>query len=247
LESTHSIRSALDKSRPDVVLHLAAISAAEAVRREPARAWAINVDATRVIADWCGEQGRRMVFTSTDLVFDGQHPWRKEEDPADPILEYGRTKRLAEPFVTAIDRGLVARVSLLYGPSRCGRVAYFDKTMEALRRREPQTMFEDEFRTPLDFLSAARALVGLAQSHLTGIVHVAGRERMSRHELILRSARVLGFDESLVRANRRKDALLAEPRPADVSLDTDKLALALPDLERPCVEVALSRMLDRVV
>jgi dTDP-4-dehydrorhamnose reductase len=229
----------LDAIGPDAVIHLAAMSAAEAVRLDPGRAERINVEATRRLADWCGRRGRRLVFTSTDLVFDGSRPGNREDDPADPILAYGRTKRAAEPFVTAIPGGLVARVSLLYGFSRSGREAYFDQTVAALRRGEPQSLFEDEFRTPLDLGSAARILVALARSDASGIVHVGGRERMSRFDLVRRAATVLGLDVSLVRANRRSDVTLPEPRPADVSLDTSRLAALLPDIERPTIEEVL--------
>jgi dTDP-4-dehydrorhamnose reductase len=231
--------SKLDAASPDVVLHLAALSAAEAVRLDPERGRRINVDTTRRLADWCDRRGRGLIFTSTDLVFDGTKPFNREDDPAEPVLAYGRTKREAEPHVLATRRGLVARVSLLYGFSRSGREAYFDRTIAALRRREPQSLFEDEFRTPLDLASAAAALIGLAETGTTGIVHVAGHERMSRFDLIRRAAVVLGIDPALVRANRRSDVLLPEPRPADVSLDTTRLTALLPSLQRPTVEEAL--------
>jgi dTDP-4-dehydrorhamnose reductase len=108
-----------------------------------------------------------------------------------------------------------------------------------MRRGEPQTLFEDEFRTPLDLATAARALVGLAEVGATGIVHLAGRERMSRYDLIRRAAIALGIDPALVRANRRVDATFPEPRPADVSLDTTRLASLLPGLDRPSIERAI--------
>lgn len=234
------IEARLDGAAPGVVIHLAAISAAEAVRLDPGRGHRVNVESTRRIAAWADRRGARVVFTSTDLVFAGTKPWNREDDPAEPILAYGRTKREAEPHVLATSRGLVARVSLLYGFSRNGRDAYFDRTVAALRRGEPQSLFEDEFRTPLDLATAARILVALAQSETTGIVHVAGPERMSRYELIRRAATALGLDADLVRPNRRSDVALPEPRPADVSLDTSRLAALLPGIARPTVEEALS-------
>ena len=70
---------------------------------------------------------------------------------------------------------------------------------------------------------------------------MAGRERVSRYELMRRVAAALGFDAGLVRANRREDVVLAEPRPADVSLDSSRLASLLPDLDRPTIEEAILR------
>ena len=56
-----------------------------------------------------------------------------------------------------------------------------------------------------------------------------------------RAAQALGLDPTLVRANRRADVAMAEPRPADVSLDTTKFAALFPDLERPTIEEAVSK------
>jgi dTDP-4-dehydrorhamnose reductase len=230
---------ALDRADPDAVIHAAAISAAESVRLDPRRASAINVDATARIATWCDRRDRRLVFTSTDLVFDGSRSWNREEDPTEPILAYGKTKSRAEPSVLAASRGIVARVSLLFGPSRCGRPYFFDQAIEAIRSGQRRAFFEDEYRTPLDMATAAEVLVRLAESELAGIYHVAGRERVSRFELMQRSAKALGLDPTLVIPSRKSEANLLEPRPSDVSLDTTRLASAFPDLPRPSIEEVL--------
>jgi dTDP-4-dehydrorhamnose reductase len=245
LTDARATEEALAEADPDAILHAAALSATESVRRDPVRASAINVDATTRIADWADRHRRRLVFTSTDLVFDGSRAWNREDDPAGPILEYGRTKHRAEPAVLSSGKGIVARISLLFGPSRCGRHYFFDRAIEALRRGEPQSFFEDEHRTPLDLASAASILVRLAESDLAGLFHVAGPERVSRFDLMRRSATALGLDASLVRPGRRADVDLPEPRPADVSLDTSKLASAFPDLRRPTIEEALGLQTSR--
>jgi dTDP-4-dehydrorhamnose reductase len=239
LTDADTTERSLDQAQPDAIIHAAAVSAADAVRLDPIGARRINVDATTRIAGWCDRRGRRLVFTSSDLVFDGSRPWNREADPAEPILAYGRTKREAEPAVLATPKGVVARICLLFGPSRCGRPYFFDRAIEALRKGQTQSFFEDEYRTPLDLATAADVLVRLAESDHSGLYHVAGRERVSRFELMRRAATVLGLDPLLVRPNRRAEANLPEPRPADVSLDTSKLASAFPDLDRPTIEDAL--------
>lgn len=240
LEDREAIAERLEGDDPDAVIHAAAMAATESVRRDPERGRRINVLATQEIAQWCAKRGRRLVFTSTDLVFDGSRSWYRESDPAEPLPVYGRTKREAEPAVLAVPGALVARLCLLYGPSRSGRPAFFDRAIDAMRRGETQTFFEDEFRTPLDLATAARALSRLTEMQVAGIVHVAGAERMSRHELMRRAASALGLDASLVRPNRRDQVVSPEPRPADVSLDTTRLMELLPDLVRPTIEQALA-------
>jgi dTDP-4-dehydrorhamnose reductase len=239
LTDAPAVLAELEAADPEVILHAGAMAAAEEVRAQPARGWAVNVEGTRVLASWCRDRGRRIVFTSTDLVFDGTRSLYREGDEPKPILAYGRTKAEAERIVLDYPGGVVARLSLLFGASSSGRDSFFDRAVAALRTGTTQVFFKDEYRTPLDFGTAARALVRLAEGDSQGIIHVGGRERVSRFELMRRVAAALGIDPSLVRANRRDDVVFAEPRPADVSLDTSRLAALLPDLPRPSIEEAV--------
>lgn len=239
LTDPDSLARALAEADPDAILHAAAVSTADAVLREPAMARAVNVDATRHLSEWCAQRGRRLVFTSTDMVFDGSRPWNREEDPARPVLEYGRTKLAAEQAVLAARGALVCRVSLLYGPSRCGRHSFFDRALADLTAGRSRAFFEDEFRTPLHYAVAADLLVRLLESGAQGLVHVGGPERVSRYELMRRVAVVLGLDPDLIQANRQADVPLPEPRPADASLDTEMLASLLPQVSRPRIEQSL--------
>jgi dTDP-4-dehydrorhamnose reductase len=240
LGDERAVAAALVESSPDLVIHAAAVSSVDAVRRDRGRARAINVAGTQLLAEWAARHDRRIVFTSTDLVFDGSKSWNREDDPAAPILEYGRTKRAAEPFVLAVPRGLVARISLLYGPTRSSLEGFFDLAVAGLRQGQPRAFFTDEWRTPLDYFSAARILIELALSELTGIIHLGGPERLSRFELMRRAAIALGIEPSLIRPTERDQVPSAEPRPADTSLDSSRLNKLCPGLERPAVEAALA-------
>ena len=227
--------------RPEAVLHLAAVSSYEAVFRDPAGAVTLNVGATQRLAEWCEGRGARLVLASTDAVFDGREGWRTEEDPAWPVLGYGRTKRAAEDAVLAIPGGTAARLSLLYGVSRCGREAFFDRSIAALRRGETLKAFADEYRTPLAYEDAAEVLVGLLERDGIGLVHVGGPERLSRFEMMRRVASALGLDAGRVEPNERADVPSSEARPADTSLDSGKLAGLLPGVRRRRVEEVLGR------
>jgi dTDP-4-dehydrorhamnose reductase len=231
---------ALARADPEAIVHAAALSSADSVRRDPRLGRDLNVDSTRRLADWCARHQRRLVFTSTDLVFDGSRSWYREDEIPEPILAYGRTKREAETAVLESGGGLVARLSLLYGPSKCGRESFFGHTIAALRAGRPQSLFEDEYRTPIDLATAAHVLARFVESSLTGLIHVAGTERMSRYEMIRRAAVALRLDGGLVHANRRTDVTSPEPRPADVSLDTSRLAAIWPAMGRPMLEQALT-------
>lgn len=225
LSDESRIIHALNAFRPTTIIHAGAISGAEDVRQNPDMARRVNTRATQIIARWAGDHDSRLIFTSTDLVFDGTHSFWKEEDTTNPLLEYGRTKADAEPFVAALPRGLVTRISLLYGPTLTGRPSFYTATLEALRQGQSRSLFTDEWRTPLTYAQTADILCRLAidRPDVQGILHVGGPERITRYELLRRAAAEEGLDLSLVKPALAAETNLAEPRPPDVSLNTTRL------------------------
>ena len=88
-------------------------------------------------------------------------------------------------------------------------------------------------------------MLGLLWMAWMSLVHVGGPERLSRYEMARRLAVGLGLDPDLARANRQRDLRFPEPRAADVSLDTSRLAGLFPDLDRPTVERAVVALRNR--
>lgn len=219
LDNADAVAVAYREARPDIIVHAAALAKVAACYREPARAHAVNVLGTERLTELAG--GARLVFVSTDLVFDGEKGGYRETDQPAPLSVYGRSKADAERVVLAHPNAAVVRVSLLYGTSRNGRPGFFDEQVAALRAGRHVTLFEDEWRTPLDLATAARALAGVAASDFTGLLHVGGPEHLSRLQMGLRLAARLRVDPSVIRAVSRIQAA-AEPRPRDTSLDSSQ-------------------------
>lgn len=230
-------------ARPTLVIHAAALARVADCQHDPVRAQRINCDATAHLARLCADTGARLVFVSTDLVFAGDRAPYREDDPPCPLSVYGRSKARAEQAVLAHPGHVVARLSLLYGPSRAREPSFFDQQVAALRLGRPVTLFEDEWRTPLDLDTAAAALIRLAQGNLGGIVHLGGPERMSRLDMGRRLARFLALDPGVIRPARRDDVPAAEPRPCDTSLDSSRWRATFADLPWPGYEEALGRLL----
>jgi dTDP-4-dehydrorhamnose reductase len=227
---------------PSAVIHAAALSSIAECVRDPERARAINVRGTEVLADLSRRSAARFVYTSTDLVFDGERGPYREHDRAGPLSVYGRTKWEAEAIARDVPRGLVARLSLLYGPSRTDRPSFFDQQVSACRGRRPLTLFEDEWRSPLDLATAARALVAATLTETPDLLHIGGPERMSRVEMGRRVARCLGLDSDSIASAQRLSAPFAEPRPRDCSLDSSQWRSLFPEQEWPKLEIAVLGM-----
>jgi dTDP-4-dehydrorhamnose reductase len=228
LTDLSAVNRAFAEAAPDTVIHAAALARIADCHRDPILAQRINTEATAYLAGLCRDADVRLVHVSTDLVFDGARGNYCEEDEASPLSVYGRSKLHAEQAILALPKVAVARVSLLYGPSLTGRMSFFDEQVSALRNAKPLKLFVDEWRTPLDLFTAAKALVELSLSEQVGLFHVGGPHRMSRYEMGCQTAAFLGVATSAIVAARQDEVPAPEPRPPDVSLDSSKWRQAFP-------------------
>jgi dTDP-4-dehydrorhamnose reductase len=234
---------AFRQTNPEITIHAAALSRILDCYRTPERARHVNSEGSAVLARLAAEAGSRMLYVSTDLVFDGERGGYREEDTANPLSVYGRTKHDAEAAVLSYPQHTAVRVSLLFGPSLIDRESFFDEQVAALRGCRSVNLFADEWRTPLSLATAADALVALALSDYTGLIHLGGPERLSRFEMGLRLAAHLGVDPSLVIAGRRAQAPAPEARPRDTSLDSSRWRRLFPQQPWPTYDEALRQLL----
>jgi dTDP-4-dehydrorhamnose reductase len=243
LADPDAIAAAFREARPDAIAHAAALAGVADCYREPERAAWINTRGSAVLAELADRAKVRLVHVSTDMVFNGERGGYREEDAVAPLSIYGRTKAEAERAVLAYPRHVVARVSLLFGPSLVGRPAFFDEQVTALRAGRPLALFHDEWRTPLSLLAAARGLLALTASDGVGLLHMGGPERLSRLEMGQRLATFLGCDPSVLVCVSRLSAAAVEPRPRDLSLDSSRWRQLFPRQEWPRWDEALDQFL----
>jgi dTDP-4-dehydrorhamnose reductase len=232
LDLSHaSFIESIDRVSPDAVIHAAAMADIRACEQQPDLARAVNVEATAALAEWCRSRRARFVFISTDQVFDGGRSWYREDDAPNPIHVYGRTKADAEAAIDTLDsHNMIARVSLVYGGSPSGKRSATEQIIGMLRAGQQPQLFTDEFRTPILAEDVASAIVELMHMKSLPIMHLAGPDRVSRHELGNMVARAFRLDASLIVGCRQDDVVLQPPRPKDLSLDT---TLARRVLRRP--------------
>ncbi|QNN22784.1 SDR family oxidoreductase [Planctomycetales bacterium ZRK34] len=227
LTDADAVRQAYERAAADVVIHAAAMSRPALAFAEPEAAQAVNVDATRQLVELADRAGARLIYVSTDMVFDGEAAPYAESAATAPRSVYGRTKLAGEKEVLAVAANMVVRVSLLYGPSRrSGFKTLFDQQVAAMRAGEKARLFEDEWRTPLAINDAAAGLVAAAQSEARGLYHLGGPERLSRFEMGRQLAELLGAPASCLQGCSRLSIESDEPRPRDLSLDSTRWSQA---------------------
>jgi dTDP-4-dehydrorhamnose reductase len=227
LRDAGALAAALDRHRPDAVVHTAARTVPSDCEANPAGAHGDNVIATAHLVAECRARGLRLLHCSTDLVFDGTAAPYAEEAHRRPLGEYGRSKAAAEDVVAGCPRALVVRLPLLYGTSPAGNRSVDEVLAAAIARGETPALFEDEFRTPLHVRQAGALLWELLAGEASGVLHVAGRDRVSRWELGCALADRLGLPRARLRRASLRDFTGRPPRCPDVSLDIARVCRLL--------------------
>jgi len=212
------------ETSPDAVVHTAAATNVD--KCETDRGWALNVNSvgTRNVAAACASIGARLIYVSTDYVFDGLKGLYSEEDEPNPVNYYGLTKMQGENYVReTCENHIIARTSVVYGwnPRRPNFATW---VVDSLINRRRIRVVEDHYNSPTLVDELAETIREMLHSEEDGVYHVAGGERISRYGFALKIAETFGLDGSLV-----VPAKMAElrnwvaKRPQDSSLCIEKL------------------------
>lgn len=206
---------------PEVLFHCAALTDLEACERDPQAAHAINARLPQSILSLL-PPGCLFVYISTDAVFGGMRPMAGEEDAPSPCNAYGRSKQEGEELVRkGWTDALVIRTNF-YGWSSGRKKTFAEWLWGALERGEPITLFEDFFFSPIYVADLAERLEILMGKGQRGLVHLGGRDRVSKSGFGMRLAELAGFPTTHVRTGSVKDSILAAPRGGDLSLDSSR-------------------------
>jgi dTDP-4-dehydrorhamnose reductase len=221
LTDNRSGTSFLNQHQPDAILHLAANSNPNDCEQNPS-SQVINVDVTVNLAKYSAAQNIPFIFTSTDLVFDGENAPYSPTDTPNPIMVYGKQKLEAEQKVLKVNpKAIVTRMPLMYGLPKNG-LGFMNAWLRNLQAGRNIYCFTDEYRTATFGGDAAQGIFALLKNKASGIFHLGGGERMSRFEFATQMATHFGLDKNLIIPSLQKDVNMPAKRPADVSLDSNK-------------------------
>ncbi len=221
--------------RPEVVFYPAGFTWVDECERNPALAFAANVDQPLTLARTAASIGARFVYFSTDYVFDGAAGPYDESSPTNPLSVYGQAKLDAEQRLGS--EQLIVRTTWVYGPEQQGKnFAY--QLARSTSLGTPLICPDDQISTPSYGPDVARAAVVLAELGRTGTYHVAGRELLSRLDFGRALAAGLGLNAQEVVGKPTAELGQVAPRPLKSGLRTPKLDedAALRSVMRPLQE-----------
>jgi dTDP-4-dehydrorhamnose reductase len=228
LMDERGIYDLVDRLRPDVIIHSAALTDVDRCERERELAYKMNVEGTQAIAKAAEKAGAFLVYISSDYVFDGERGSYREDEKTNPVSYYGQSKLLGEEFC----RGCIARTCVIYGSRPAsGKVNFALWLIESLKSGKQVRVVTDQFITPTLNTNLAQMVLEVADRRLSGVYHLAGATRISRYDFAREVARVFDLDSDLIIPSRMADLKWDAKRPKDSSLDTSKAAREL--MEKP--------------
>ncbi len=248
ITDTVAVNAALMRIKPDAVIHCAAWTAVDAAEDEEnrGRVYAVNVDGTANIASVCSALDCKLLYISTDYVFDGQgdEPWRPDCRTYAPLNVYGRSKLEGELAVAStVERFFIVRTAWVFGVNGKN----FVRTMLELgRTHDSLRVVDDQIGTPTYTPDLARLLADMIESEKHGYYHATNEGGfISWYDFAVEIFRQAGYSVEVIPVSTAEYGLSKAARPFNSRLDKGKLTqcgfVPLPDWKD-----ALSRYLNEI-
>ena len=227
LKNCEMISSILTEKKPDIVIHLGAMTGVDLCEKEKTSASEINTKATEIIAKECSKLNSFLVYVSTDYVFDGNLGMYKEDDVTNPLGFYGKSKLEGEKVVQNFSANwCIARTSTPFGlhPTKKSFPMW---VIENLQKQKQIDVLIDQFTSPTYIPNLSRMLIEISERHITGIVHAAGASKISRYQMASMISDKLNLDSTLLKQISINIMKWVAQRPKDSSLDVSRASSIL--------------------
>lgn len=216
-----AVRRVISEVLPDAVIHCAAYTAVDAAQDNEEMCRKVNAEGTRYIAKMCKELGIKMLYISTDYVFDGQgtRPW-EPDDERNPLSVYGQTKYEGELAVqNMLDKYFIVRITWTFGVNGKN----FVKTMLRLSEKNSSIrVVNDQYGSPTATADLAVLLSDMIATDKYGIYHATNEGICTWYEFTCEIFRQAGIGVEVVPVTTAEYGAKA-PRPANSRMSKDKL------------------------
>ena len=224
ITNAQQVAEVVEKVRPDVIIHTAAMTNVDQCEVEKDLCWAMNVKALEYLVEACEKYDIFLCHLSTDFVFDGESGPYSEEDKPSPISFYGWSKYAAEELVKRSKcTWSIVRTVLVYGitndMSRSNIILWVKNSLE---QHKPIKVVTDQFRTPTLAEDLAMGCWLVVNKKAEGIFHVSGKDFLTPYEMAIKTADFFQLDKSLISPVDSSNFTQPAERPARTGFVLDK-------------------------
>jgi dTDP-4-dehydrorhamnose reductase len=224
IRDAKGLTALLSDLRPVVVFLPAACPDVDWCETHPEEAFQTNVDGVRLVTAAANSVDAKLVYISSDFIFDGTSGPYKETDVANPLSAYGRQKLSAEHHIALHARDyLIVRTTVVYGWEHREK-NFVCRVIRSLAAGNSLLVPLDQVGTPTFAPNLAEVTVELALANATGVFNVVGPERVSRLRLAEEVASIFGLDARLLRGVTTSQLGQPARRPLDGGLASEKVS-----------------------
>ncbi|MEE8418201.1 MAG: SDR family oxidoreductase [candidate division Zixibacteria bacterium] len=214
------LKSAIEDFKPDLIFNCASYNDVDGAEENKKLADDINV---HLVENLLELSPKKIIHFSSDYVFNGLHGPYSEEDTPLPINHYGQTKYRSERILTESGGNhLIIRSNVLYGTGTDIRPNFVTWLIGSLRRNERVRIVTDQFGNPTYAGNLAEAAIEAARMDFTGILHIAGKDYLSRYEAALKAAAFFNLDSKMITPIITEKLSQPARRPLRAGLTIDK-------------------------
>ncbi len=227
LDDVDELTRLLEASRADMVIHTAGLTNVELCESDPQLSLHANAQLAKNVAIATNKTFVSLVHISTDHLYRGDKEKYTEDDPVDPVNNYGKHKYLGEQFVQEFhDSPLIVRTNFFgWGPQY--RHSFSDLILNKISDNQNVHLFSDVNFTPIFIYDLVELISSLQELRFNGIFNVSSPNVVSKYEFGLLLADVFGFDKTLICDDKIANRSNLVTRPSNMGLSIDKLESAL--------------------
>lgn len=193
-----TVKKAIADIAPDIIIHSARLGEFD---DDPVKAKEVTANLVSSIKS----VSARLIYMSSDAVFDGTKGEYKEDSRGNPVTDYGRAKLAAENVIKSeMDNYTIIRAGYIYGVGAKGMDRRCEKILAETKDGKKVKRFNDVFRTPIHVTKLAKFIWKLVGSDFKGIIHV-GEEKQSVYQFSQKILKDAGADSSLVESDSARD------------------------------------------
>jgi dTDP-4-dehydrorhamnose reductase len=224
LTDTALLNQWLEETRPDIIIHCAAIINVDACEDSVEIATRLHVETTKIMANYLDTNNGRLIYISTDSVFDGkkQDPY-SEGDVPNPINAYAKTKIAGEKATLSIKNGLALRVNII-GWTQEGRASFAEWMLRRVINNTTLNLFYDVYFSPLHVDKLSLIVERIIEDPIYGLYHCASSDSISKYDFGVQMTKIFRLSVSNINRVSVESMNFQADRPKNMALDSGKLA-----------------------
>jgi len=237
------VSEVVNKTKPDIVLNLAAMTDVDGCENDPEKAIQINETGVQNLLN---AFSGTFVQISTDYIFDGKNGPYTEDHPISPINVYGETKLNAEEIIRVSNNPwLIVRTNVLFDYTKNTSASFVKWVVDSLREQKQINIVNDQWGNPTWTMGLADCIQQLLKKRITGLFNYSGKDYLNRLDFAVKIAEVFNLDPSLISAISTGALKQKAERPLKSGLLTDKIEKVL-NLEMISTEESLKKIRENL-